>query len=173
MTLSNTLTVADGGLGIATQGSKPVAVVGWHVLMRRRKAALGWSEVALLRDHGGRVLYHHSPEAILDPAAGRVTGLRARRGDGEVVTIAADVVVRATGQKGAGVLSVLPVQSQSGKVQVDAEGRTSHPRYWAGGDCVSGGKEVVNAVEEGKQAARSMARHIMDVRDGALAAQAQ
>lgn len=130
-------------------------------------------EVALLRDHGGRVLYHHSPEAILDPAAGRVTGLRARRGDGEVVTIAADVVVRATGQKGAGVLSVLPVQSQSGKVQVDAEGRTSHPRYWAGGDCVSGGKEVVNAVEEGKQAARSMARHIMDVRDGALAAQAQ
>ena len=27
----------------------PAAVAGWHVLMRRRKAALGWSDVALLR----------------------------------------------------------------------------------------------------------------------------
>ena len=30
--------------------------------------------------------------------------------------------------------------------------QTSNPRYFAGGDCISGGQEVVNAVAEGKRA---------------------
>ncbi len=77
-----------------------------------------------------------------------------------------DAVVRATGQKGAALLrpraGVAPeVRSDSVVVPVDAEGRTSNPRYWAGGDCVSGGKEVVNAVAEGKRAARGIIREIL------------
>jgi len=43
-----------------------------------------------------------------------------------------------------------------GKVKVDGSGRTSLPRTYAGGDCVNGGKEVVNAVAEGKAAARAI-----------------
>jgi glutamate synthase (NADPH/NADH) small chain len=40
---------------------------------------------------------------------------------------------------------------------VDPEsGRTTNPRYYAGGDCVNGGREVVDAVAEGKRAALGM-----------------
>ena len=38
--------------------------------------------------------------------------------------------------------------------------QTSNPRYFAGGDCVSGGQEVVNAVAEGKRAAAGIAQFI-------------
>ena len=34
--------------------------------------------------------------------------------------------------------------------------RTGHPRVWAGGDCVNGGLEVVNAAAEAKVAARDI-----------------
>ena len=34
-----------------------------------------------------------------------------------------------------------------------ANGETSNPRYYAGGDCVNGGREVVDAVAGGKRAA--------------------
>ncbi|MGI9647815.1 MAG: NAD(P)-dependent oxidoreductase [Acidimicrobiia bacterium] len=44
----------------------------------------------------------------------------------------------------------------SGRVVVDRGFRTGHDRIWAGGDCINGGKEVVNAVEHGKQAARGI-----------------
>ena len=38
-----------------------------------------------------------------------------------------------------------------------ATGRTSNSKYFAGGDCVSGGREVVDAVADGKRAARGIA----------------
>ena len=37
-----------------------------------------------------------------------------------------------------------------------ATGQTGNPRYYAGGDCVNGGREVVDAVAEGKRAAQAM-----------------
>ncbi len=43
-----------------------------------------------------------------------------------------------------------------GRVKVDGEGRTSVKGLYAGGDCVNGGKEVVNAVADGKNAARAI-----------------
>ncbi len=40
-----------------------------------------------------------------------------------------------------------------GRVEIDrVTGRTSHPKYYAGGDCVNGGREVVDAVADGKRA---------------------
>jgi dihydropyrimidine dehydrogenase (NAD+) subunit PreT len=44
----------------------------------------------------------------------------------------------------------------SGRVRVDDGGRTSVRGLYAGGDCVNGGREVVNAVAEGKAAARAI-----------------
>jgi glutamate synthase (NADPH/NADH) small chain len=35
-------------------------------------------------------------------------------------------------------------------------GQTGNPRYYAGGDCVNGGREVVDAVAGGKRAAMAM-----------------
>jgi glutamate synthase (NADPH/NADH) small chain len=48
------------------------------------------------------------------------------------------------------------VALEAGKVVVDERFHTGNPRVWAGGDCVNGGKEVVDAVEHGKQAARDI-----------------
>jgi dihydropyrimidine dehydrogenase (NAD+) subunit PreT len=47
-----------------------------------------------------------------------------------------------------------------GRVKVDTEGRTSVRGLYAGGDCVNGGKEVVNAVADGKAAARALDRDL-------------
>lgn len=51
------------------------------------------------------------------------------------------------------------VELNSGRVAVDRPtGRTANPRYYAGGDCVNGGREVVDAVADGKRAGMAMAQ---------------
>ncbi len=67
-----------------------------------------------------------------------------------------DLVIKALGQSKRGDLlrQVEKLQLDSaGRVVIDEEGRTSNPRYFAGGDCVNGGKEIVNAAADGKRAA--------------------
>jgi glutamate synthase (NADPH/NADH) small chain len=50
------------------------------------------------------------------------------------------------------------VELHSGGISVDRPtGRTGNPRYYAGGDCVNGGREVVDAVADGKRAAVAIA----------------
>jgi len=73
--------------------------------------------------------------------------------------IAATMVLRATGQeKLVGFLDTLEgvETDEGGRVVVDDGYRTGNPKIWAGGDCVNGGKEVVNAVAHGKAAAASI-----------------
>jgi dihydropyrimidine dehydrogenase (NAD+) subunit PreT len=43
-----------------------------------------------------------------------------------------------------------------GTIAVDGRHQTGNPKYFAAGDCVNGGKEVVDAVAEGMAAARGM-----------------
>jgi glutamate synthase (NADPH/NADH) small chain len=51
------------------------------------------------------------------------------------------------------------VQLEQGRVLVDrATGQTTNPKYFSGGDCVNGGREIVDAVADGKRAAVAMAR---------------
>jgi len=53
------------------------------------------------------------------------------------------------------------IELAAGCVRVDREtGQTSNPRYFAGGDCVNGGREVVDAVAEGARAARGIVRWV-------------
>jgi len=47
-----------------------------------------------------------------------------------------------------------------GRVVVNEEGETGRPMVFAGGDCVNGGKEVVNAVEEGNRAAEAIIKRL-------------
>jgi len=69
-----------------------------------------------------------------------------------------DTVIRAVGQdRIEELLNHFGVRHARGRVETDAKTRrTSSPKVWAGGDLVNGGLEVVNAVEEGKVAARSI-----------------
>ena len=47
--------------------------------------------------------------------------------------------------------------SAKGLIETNPEtGQTSNPKVFAGGDCVNGGREVVDAVAAGKRAARGM-----------------
>jgi glutamate synthase (NADPH/NADH) small chain len=40
-----------------------------------------------------------------------------------------------------------------GRIVIDrTTGQTSHPKFFAGGDCTNGGREVVDAVADGKRA---------------------
>ena len=43
-----------------------------------------------------------------------------------------------------------------GRIVVDRDQRTGNPKVFAGGDAANGGKEVVNAADEGKRAAQSI-----------------
>jgi len=78
---------------------------------------------------------------------------------GSEFTLPVDMVIRALGQqKKVDFLSTIPALAlRKGCVVVDPEtGQTSNPKYFAGGDCVNGAAEVVDAVAEGKRAARGI-----------------
>lgn len=69
--------------------------------------------------------------------------------------VGCDTVIPALGQSR--LTGLLKVDVKSGSVVVDRPtGRTSNPKYYAGGDCVNGGREVVDAVADGKRAALGM-----------------
>lgn len=71
-------------------------------------------------------------------------------------TIAVDMVIKAVGQNvDESFLSKIPkLKIKDGVVVVNEKSyQTTNPKYFAGGDCINGGKEVVNAAYDGKQAA--------------------
>ena len=75
--------------------------------------------------------------------------------------IACDMVIPAIGQSP--LLEFLKkcrgIQVEDGRVVVErATGQTANAKYFAGGDCVNGGREVVDAVADGKRAAVAVAR---------------
>jgi dihydropyrimidine dehydrogenase (NAD+) subunit PreT len=78
---------------------------------------------------------------------------------GSVFRLDADMLFLAIGQRGAPeALDGAPIEVKDGRIVVDAERRTTLEGVWAGGDCVYGGQDLtVSAVEDGKQAARSIA----------------
>ncbi|MCB1048662.1 MAG: NAD(P)-dependent oxidoreductase [Calditrichaeota bacterium] len=85
-----------------------------------------------------------------DPAGGRARPVPT----GETVTLEADMVIRAIGQRPyQRLLDQFGLHHDKGRLQVGANGKTSMPGLFAGGDCVNGGKEVVDAVQAGKLAA--------------------
>jgi glutamate synthase (NADPH/NADH) small chain len=74
-------------------------------------------------------------------------------------TIDVDMVVRAVGQKQATdfLRAVKGIEiRKNGTVVTDAQNRTGNAKYFAGGDCVNGGREVVDAVAEGMAAGRGI-----------------
>jgi glutamate synthase (NADPH/NADH) small chain len=131
-------------------------------------------EYALAKNDGVVFLWQTQPVRVLG-RDGIVTGLecvRTRlsgpeakgRGKPEPIpgsefTLEVDMVVPAVGQKPlTGFLRAVPGLElrQDGTVVVNAGHQTGSPKYFAGGDCANGGKEVVDAVAEGMRAAGSL-----------------
>ena len=74
-----------------------------------------------------------------------------------------DMVIPAVGQSR--LMKVLHetrgIQLQGGLVAIDRPtGRTANEKYYAGGDCVNGGREVVDAVADGKRAALAIVQRL-------------
>ncbi len=82
---------------------------------------------------------------------------------GQTKTIPADLVLLAIGQGKLGSLTtgLDGLQVEWGKIVTDDDGATGAQGVYAGGDCRNGGKEVVNAVAEGDQAAQAIHSFLM------------
>ncbi len=131
-------------------------------------------EYQLAKDDGVIFLWQTLPVRVLGHN-GAVTGLeclRTRLGEpdgrgrrkpesipGSEFKLEADMVVRAVGQKPVTeFLRAVPgiELREDGTVVVNEQHQTGNAKYFAGGDCANGGKEVVDAVAEGMAAARGL-----------------
>ncbi len=167
-------TAIDAAIAALRLGAEEV-----HLLYRRGPGELpAFSfEYARAREEGVRFHWQTVPVAI--SGAGRVERIECARTElgaadasgrgiprmlpGANFSIACDMVIPAIGQSR--LLELLNacrgIELDGGRVCVDPHtGRTSNPRYYAGGDCVNGGREVVDAVAEGKRAAVGILRAI-------------
>lgn len=82
--------------------------------------------------------------------------------EGSEFTIPADTAVKALGQEPRSELAawVDGLELERGRVAVDGHGRTGNRKFFAGGDAVNGGTSVVEAVRDGKRAARAIDREL-------------
>jgi glutamate synthase (NADPH/NADH) small chain len=128
-------------------------------------------EQKLAKADGCDFLFHHVPVEILSDHGGHVTGLKLARtasANGKLQVLPStefiepfDMVIKAIGeQKQAALLKKLFPHLELDKrgvvVHNRETGQTNLPKVFVGGDCANGGREVVNAVAEGKKAARGM-----------------
>ncbi len=165
--------VIGGGMTAvdAAVQSKLLGAEGVTMVYRRGKSQMGASEFEqdLAAAKGVTIRHWLAPRRVLT-RDGKVTGLELSymaldaagtlKPTGETTAIACDQVFKAIGQTlasdGDGVLL------SAGKIEVDAEGKTSMAKVWAGGDCATGGDDLtVTAVAEGRDAAESINRFLM------------
>ena len=132
-------------------------------------------EYNLAKSDNVKFLWHTVPRRIVG-TNGKVSGLECHQvkaaGDNKLApipgserVISCDMVVKALGQDALYDLykSIPGLQVENKKVVVDPQtGATSVKGLFAGGDCINGGGEVVDAVEHGKVAARGMLRYLSE-----------
>lgn len=93
-----------------------------------------------------------------DPDA---SGRRGPVDTGRTFTLEVDMVIKAAGQiPFSDLVQTARLGHDKGRIAAGAGGATSHAGVFAGGDCVNGGKEVVDAVQAGKDAAAAILEYI-------------
>lgn len=151
-------TAIDAAIQAARLGAAQVTVA--YRRGEGQMTATRW-EVDLARANGVTVRFWSAPKAFAGTGAVRAIELETTilaadgtlTGTGKTETIAADLVLKAVGQKlRADDLSGIEIAR--GRIAVDAGYRTSRAKVFAGGDCVFNGPDLtVRAVEDGKRAA--------------------
>jgi dihydropyrimidine dehydrogenase (NAD+) subunit PreT len=165
----STRVVVVGGGNTAVDAARELVKLGANVTIvyrRRREQMPSYDhEVRQALDEGVHLVAERAPVAVVRQD-GQVAALRvaeARDGvpvPGTEADVPTDLIVVAIGQaRLASFVARFPgveLDARS-RILVDAEtGRTGSPRVYAGGDAVNGGKEVVNAVADGRTAARAI-----------------
>jgi glutamate synthase (NADPH/NADH) small chain len=88
------------------------------------------------------------------------SGRRSPVDTGETFSLAVDMVIKAAGQMPfEGLINESKIQNSKGKINI-TNSKTNIPGVFAGGDCVNGGKEVVDAVQAGKDGAASIIEYL-------------
>ena len=91
------------------------------------------------------------------------SGRRSPVATGETFTIAVDMVIKAAGQTPyQSLVTTNNLENQNGKLKVN-HSLTNIKGVFAGGDCVNGGREVVDAVQAGKDGAKAILDFILNV----------
>ena len=156
--------VVVGGGNTAIDVARECAQLGAEeVTMVYRRAEADMSgyahEMTGARKDGVRLVVHGKPVSVVRDGGGAVKALRVNVGGAER-DIPCDLVALAIGQS-----KLRTIAQQFPGVALDARGcvvadpatgATGSPKVFSGGDCVNGGKEVVNAVAEGRDAARHL-----------------
>ena len=104
------------------------------------------------RREGVRFLWNLQPAAIFGSAHVEALELTPFDNPGQPVSLATDLLILAIGQATHSHF-LDGIQLDRGRIVIDrATGQTSKPNTFAGGDCTNGGREVVDAVADGKRA---------------------
>jgi dihydropyrimidine dehydrogenase (NAD+) subunit PreT len=89
------------------------------------------------------------------------SGRRSPVETGETFTLDVDMVIKAAGQKPfEELVNANKMENNKGKIAVEGKSATNLLNVFAGGDCVNGGREVVDAVQAGKDGAANICRHL-------------
>ncbi|WCO00428.1 FAD-dependent oxidoreductase [Psychroserpens ponticola] len=133
---------------------------------KQKMGAYGF-EYDLAISAGVDSLFNVTPIAIT--GNGKVEGVKFAKTemvDGKLQTnmnntfiVRCDMVIKATGQAKQGhlyaMIDDLDLDNKT-RIKINDEFQTSNPKYFAGGDAVNGGAEVVNAAYDGKMAAQGI-----------------
>lgn len=133
------------------------------------------TELNIAKLDGCRIIWLAAP-ALIKGTNGKVTqlvcnlmqlgepdasGRRSPVESGEQFILEADMVIKAAGQiPFEELVSSNQLQHTHGKIVAQKNGSTNMPGVFAGGDCVNGGKEVVDAVQAGKTGAAAILKYL-------------
>ena len=157
-------TAMDAASESARMGAKKVVLA--YRNSKEKMGAYGF-EYDLAISAGVDSLFHVTPLAIV--GNGKVEGVKFAKTelvDGKLktnmnntFTVRCDLVIKATGQTKLGYLYALiddlKIDNRT-VIAVSETFQTSNPKYFAGGDAINGGAEVVNAAYDGKMAAQGI-----------------
>jgi glutamate synthase (NADPH/NADH) small chain len=92
------------------------------------------------------------------------SGRRSPIVSGETFTLDVDMVIKAAGQTPfEELVNANQFENTTGKIVVSNKTITNIEGVFAGGDCVNGGKEVVDAVQAGKDGAAAIVKHLFGI----------
>ena len=166
------MTAIDAATQAKRLGAKEVTLV-----YRRTEAEKPCTDVELdiAKLDGCEIIWLAAPKEVLG-AEGRVThlvcskmelgepdnsGRRSPVDTGESFILEVDMVIKAAGQVPfEALINKELIGNKNGKVLIDANSATNIKGVFAGGDCVNGGKEVVDAVQAGKDGAKAILNYL-------------
>ncbi|MEP6726986.1 MAG: FAD-dependent oxidoreductase, partial [Bacteroidota bacterium] len=133
------------------------------------------TELDIAKLDGCKIIWLAAPKEIVG-AEGKVTqlvcsnmklgvpdasGRRSPVDTGETFTLNVDMVIKAAGQMPYEKLAAdNHLDNQAGKLVVTDKAISNIPGVFAGGDCVNGGREVVDAVQAGKDGAFAIINYL-------------